>query len=119
MRNELILKKFEQPDQVTNFDKGKFEIINLGGITIGRGTYEPGLKWSDHVNPLENTKYCEVEHVCMVLSGAGTVVFEDGNKTNVLTGDLFYCPPKPHDFWVIGNEPYISLHFLRANKYAK
>ena len=34
MTNELILKKFEQPDQVTNFDKGKFEIINLGGITI-------------------------------------------------------------------------------------
>ena len=84
-----------------------------------RDRYEPGLKWSDHVNPLENTKYCEVEHACMVLSGAGTVVFEDGNETNVFTGDLFYCPPKPHDFWVIGNETYVSLHFLGANKYAK
>ena len=119
MTNELILKKFDQPDEVTNFDKGKFEIINLGGVTIGRGIYEPGLKWSEHVNPLENTKYCKVEHVCMVLSGTGTVVFEDGNETNVLTGDLFYCPPKPHDFWVIGNETYVSLHFLGANKYAK
>ena len=106
MTNELILKKFEQPDEVTNFDKGKFEIINLGGVTIGRGIYEPGLKWSEHVNPLENTKYCKV-------------VFEDGNETNVFTGDLFYCPPKPHDFWVIGNETYVSLHFLGANKYAK
>ena len=55
----------------------------------------------------------------MVLSGAGTVIFGSGKKKNVSNGDLFYCPPKPLDFWVIGNETYISLHFLGANKYAK
>jgi len=25
----------------------------------------------------------------------------------------------PHDSWVIGDEPYVSLHFLGAEKYAK
>ena len=45
MISELIIKKFDQPDEVTNFEKGKFEIINIGGITIGRATYEPGWKW--------------------------------------------------------------------------
>jgi hypothetical protein len=24
----------------------------------------------------------------------------------------------PHDSWVIGDEPYVSLHFLGAEKYA-
>jgi len=34
-------------------------------------------------------------------------------------GDLFYIPSEPHDSWVLGNEPYVSLHFLGADHYAK
>jgi hypothetical protein len=30
--------------------KGKFEIVRLGGMTIGRATYEPGWKWGEHVS---------------------------------------------------------------------
>ncbi len=33
--------------------------------------------------------------------------------------DLFYVPPEPHDSWVVGDEPYVSLHFLGAARYAK
>jgi len=33
-------------------------------------------------------------------------------------GDLFYVPPEPHDSWVVGDEQYVSLHFLGAEKYA-
>ena len=119
MISELIIKKFDKPDAVTNFKKGKFEIINLGGITIGRATYEPGWKWSKHVNPLANTKYCEVEHVGMVISGSATAAFGDGTVTKLRPGDFFYIPPDPHDSWVVGNEPYVSLHFLGADKYTK
>jgi hypothetical protein len=25
----------------------------------------------------------------------------------------------PHDSWVVGNEPYVSLHFLGADEYAR
>ena len=46
---EVILKRFEQPDEVRTFEKGKFEVVRLGGMTIGRATYEPGWKWSMHV----------------------------------------------------------------------
>ena len=28
-------------------------------------------------------------------------------------------PAEPHDSWVVGNEPYVSLHFLGAEDYAK
>jgi hypothetical protein len=33
---------------------------------------------------------------------------------------LFYIPPGPpgHDSWVVGNEPYVSLHFLGTEHYA-
>jgi len=34
-------------------------------------------------------------------------------------GELFNVPPVPHDSWVVGDEPYVSLHFLGAERYAK
>lgn len=48
---DVTLKRFETPDEVRTFDKGKFEIIRIGEGTIGRATYEPGWKWSVHVGP--------------------------------------------------------------------
>ncbi len=47
---EVILKKFDQPDEVTHFERGKFETVTLGGMTIGRATYEPGWICRDYVN---------------------------------------------------------------------
>jgi hypothetical protein len=32
-------------------------------------------------------------------------------------GDCFHVPPG-HDSWVVGDEPYVSLHFLGADDYA-
>jgi hypothetical protein len=32
-------------------------------------------------------------------------------------GQLFYVAPG-HDSWVVGDEPYVSLHFLGAGDYA-
>ena len=37
----------------------------------------------------------------------------------LFAGQLFHIPAVPHDSWVIGGEPYVSLHFLGAEKYAK
>ena len=34
-------------------------------------------------------------------------------------GELFYVPPLPHDSWVVGQTPYVSLHFLGADRYAR
>ncbi|HEX4036415.1 MAG TPA: hypothetical protein VHX37_00020 [Acidobacteriaceae bacterium] len=35
---EVILKRFDQPDEIRTFDKGKFELVDIGGMTIGRAT---------------------------------------------------------------------------------
>jgi hypothetical protein len=44
MSNEIsvILKRFESPDEMRVMQKGKFELVHIGGMTIGRATYEPG-----------------------------------------------------------------------------
>jgi hypothetical protein len=39
---DVILKSFEVPDEIRVFEKGKLEIVHIGGMTIGRATYEPG-----------------------------------------------------------------------------
>ncbi len=115
---EVILKRFDQPDEVRTFDKGKFELVKVGDMTIGRATYEPGWKWSVHVGKAAGAKSCSVEHVGVVLSGRATAAMDDGRIVEMKEGDLFYVAPG-HDSWVVGNEPYISLHFLGANEYAK
>ena len=75
---DIILKRFESPDQVREFDKGKFEIIDMEKMAIGKATYSPGWKWSIDVSPLSDTEFCEVEHLGMVLSGSATVAFDNG-----------------------------------------
>ena len=50
--DDLILKQFDKPDEVRNFEKGKFEIVQMPTMTIGRATYKPGWKWSKDVSHL-------------------------------------------------------------------
>jgi mannose-6-phosphate isomerase-like protein (cupin superfamily) len=114
----VILKRFESPDEARTMEKGKFELVHIGGMTIGRATYEPGWKWSEHVGPSVGAMRCPVEHVGLVLSGTATVAFDDGRVIELKPGNLFHVPPIPHDSWVVGNQPYVSLHFLGAEKYA-
>ena len=115
----LVLKRFGAPDEVRHMEKGTFEIVRVGGMTIGRATYEPGWKWSEHVGPALGQRRCSVEHVGMVLAGTATAAFEDGTVQELTPGTLFYIPPTPHDSWVVGDEPYVSLHFLGADHYAE
>src|SRR3954470_7807468 len=109
---DVILKRFESPDETRILAKGKLEIVRLGGMTIGRATYEPGWRWSVHVGPTVGALRCTVEHVGMVLSGAATAAFDNGEVYELSAGELFYIPPTPHDSWVVGDSPYVSLHFL-------
>ncbi len=115
---DVVLKRFEQPDEVREMVKGRFELVRLGGLTIGRATYEPGWRWSEHVGPTVGATRCTVEHVGLVLTGVATVAFED-RVVEMHPGELFYIPPLPHDSWVVGDESYVSLHFLGADHYAR
>src|SRR5262245_1320079 len=114
---DVILKRFEEPDEVRVFEKGRFELVQLGGMTIGRASYEPGWKWSVHVGAAIGAKSCQVEHIGMVVAGRATAAMDDGRVIEMKAGDVFFIAPG-HDSWVVGDEPYVSLHFMGADKYA-
>ncbi|HEX5082145.1 MAG TPA: cupin domain-containing protein [Blastocatellia bacterium] len=116
---EAVLKRFENPDETRTFEKGRFDIIRIGGMTIGRASYEPGWKWSEHVAPIAGAPLCDVEHVGMVVSGRAVAAMNDGTVVEMSPGDIFYIPPVPHDSWVVGDEPYVSLHFLGVDHYTR
>jgi quercetin dioxygenase-like cupin family protein len=115
----VVLKRFETPDETRILERGKFELVHLPGLTVGRATYQPGWKWSTHVGPGLGLSRCSVEHVGLVLAGAATAAFDDGTVIELRAGQLFHIPPVPHDSWVVGDEPYVSLHFVGAERYAR
>jgi mannose-6-phosphate isomerase-like protein (cupin superfamily) len=92
--------------------------VRIGRMTIGRATYQPGWRWSVDVGAATGEKSCQAEHVGLVVSGCSTAAMDDGRIFEMKAGDLFYVPPG-HDSRVVGDEPYVSLHFLGADDYAK
>jgi hypothetical protein len=55
-------KSLNRPEEVRTFDKGKLELVKVGGAIVGRATFQPGWRWSESVKPLVNTKSCEAPH---------------------------------------------------------
>jgi quercetin dioxygenase-like cupin family protein len=106
------------PQQVSTFSHGRFELFSIGGQQIGRAVYEPGWRWSEHIGPTAGTPLCEVEHIGLVLSGRVAVKMADGTEFVLGPGDFFSIPPG-HDSWVVGEEDYISLHLLGAGQYSQ
>jgi quercetin dioxygenase-like cupin family protein len=113
----VVIKRLDDPDEERRFEKGFFRLVSVGGSEIGRAEYEPGWRWSTHVGPAAGTASCEVEHVGLVVSGRVAVKMDGGEEHVLSPGDVFYVPPG-HDSWVVGNEPYVSLHLQGASAYA-
>ena len=111
-------KSFGVPDEVRKFDKGKVELVNIGGAAIGRGVFEPGWKWSTAVKPIVNTKSCEAPHFQYHVSGTLKVVMDDGTEKEFKPGDVSFLP-SGHDAWVVGNEPVVVVDFQGMADYAK
>jgi hypothetical protein len=114
---DIVLARFERPDEIRTFDKGKFEVARIAGMTLGLATYGPGWKWSDHVGKNLGKRSCDVEHIGLVMSGRAAVAMDNGRTVELVPGDLFHIAPG-HDSWVIGGDPYVSLHLIGADHYA-
>jgi quercetin dioxygenase-like cupin family protein len=112
------LKRFEQPDEVREFEKGRFELVRFGSTVLGRATYQPGWKWSVHVGARLGKSSCDVAHIGIVISGRATAAMDGGPVVDLKPGDIFQIAPG-HDSWVVGDEPYVSLHILGADDYAR
>src|SRR4029077_7168957 len=91
--DDFLIRRFEQPDEIRTFEKGKFETGKIGSMTIGRASYEPGGKWSEHVGAATGAKLCEVEHVGMVVSGCAACRMQDGRYYEMRAGVIFFIGP--------------------------
>jgi mannose-6-phosphate isomerase-like protein (cupin superfamily) len=111
-------KSYDTPDEVRSFEKGKVEVLNIGGGAIGRLTLEPGWRWSSHVKPIAGTKLCEVPHFQYQVSGRLRVVMADGTEFEVGPGEVAAIPPG-HDAWVVGKTPVVLIDWTGATNYAK
>ena len=114
----LEAKNFDSPDETRTFERGRMDLVTMGGTTIGRGVFEPGWRWSKSVKPIVGTDTCQVAHTGYVISGHMHVVMDDGNEGDAGPGDAFLIAPG-HDAWIVGDKPCVFLDIQGAPQYAK
>jgi hypothetical protein len=111
-------KHLSKPDELRTFDKGRVELVTLGGVTFGRATLQPGWKWSTCVKPLVNTPSCQAPHLQYHVSGRLVVRMDDGSEQEFGPGEVSELPPG-HDAWVAGNDPVVVIDITGMGNYAK
>ncbi|MFI6445661.1 cupin domain-containing protein [Kitasatospora sp. NPDC050543] len=116
----LVRKSLDTPEEVRPFeqDAGKVELVNLDAGAVGRGTFEPGWKWSKHIKPIAGTDSCQASHMGYVISGRMHIVMDDGESAEFGPGDFMICPPG-HDAWVVGDEACVVIDWQGFADYAK
>ena len=116
---DVDVKSFDSPDEVRPFEgRGQVEVVKLAGHAVGRGTFEPGWRWSENVKPIAGTDSCQISHLGYVLSGAMRIHMDDGADRDVGAGDVVAIPPG-HDAEVLGDEPCVLVDFGEISDYAK
>jgi len=104
-------KSLEAPDQVVKMERGRIDIVEIAGGGVGRATFEPGWKWSEHEKPVVGGgDYCDVPHFVYLASGELHVVFADGAEIDLKAGDIATIPAG-HDGWVVGDKPAVMFDF--------
>lgn len=116
---QLEKKAFASPDEVRPMSGyGQVEILQVGDGVIGKATFEPGWRWSEHVKPIAGTDSCQSAHLGYVISGRQRVKMDDGSELEFSAGDVVAIPPG-HDGWVVGDEPCVVLDFAGMEHYAE
>jgi hypothetical protein len=115
---KMEVKNLNSPEETRNFDKGKVDLVKIGGAMVGRAVFQPGWKWSESVKPIAKTKSCEAPHFQYHVSGTLRVRMDDGTERDLKAGDVSLLP-SGHDAWVVGNEPAVVVDFQGMLDYAK
>ena len=118
MDGHAHVKTFTAPDEVREFPLGRLELVTVGGVTIGRATFEPGWRWQTSVQPLAGTPSCEAPHFQYHVSGVLRVRMDDGHEFDCGPGDLSLLP-SGHDAWVVGHEPAVVVDFQGMADYGR
>jgi len=91
---------------------------SAGGLSLMRGVFEPGWRWTSDVAPIAGTDSCRTRHLGYVVSGRMQIRMDDGTELTIGSGDLFDLPAG-HDAWVLGSEPCVMIDYSpEATRYA-
>ncbi|MEO7261548.1 MAG: nuclear transport factor 2 family protein [Jatrophihabitantaceae bacterium] len=117
---DVMISNLERDGEVRPFAKhGHAHLVSAGGLTLMRGVFEPGWRWSADVAPIAGTDSCQTRHLGYVLAGAMRIRTDDGAEYDIGVGDLFDLPAG-HDAWVVGNETCVMLDYsAEATRYAR
>jgi len=115
---KMEVKNLNSPEETRNFDKGKLDLVKIGGAMVGRAVFQPGWKWSESVKPVAKTKSCEAPHFQYHVSGTIRVRMDDGTERDLKPGDVSLLP-SGHDAWVVGDDPVVVVDFQGMRDYAK
>ena len=115
---ELVHKSLDAAADVRSFEKGRMDVVKVAGSSIGRGTFEPGWRWSESVGPLIGASECTLAHTGFVVQGSMRIAMADGETFDVAAGEAIHISPG-HDAWTLGDEPCVILEVLSAEEYAK
>jgi len=111
-------KSVGKPDETRKFDRGQIDLVNIGGGVVGKATFDPGWRWSQHVKPIAKTEWCEAPHFMYQISGRMRVKMTDGQEFEMGPGDVALVP-SGHDAWVVGDEAVVAIDWQGATNYAK
>ena len=114
----LQKRRFDAPDETRSFNKGRADLLSLGGNSLMLLTFEPGFKWSECVKPKVNTDRCEAHHLWYVVSGRMRVQMRDGREEEFGPGDVAEIPPG-HDGWTVGNEPTVLFDISGGDRFGR
>ena len=116
----LVRKSLNKPDETRPFEAatGQLELVETDAGLVGRATFLPGWRWSEHVKPIAKTDSCEAAHTGYVVSGRINVVMDDGEEMEYGPGDFAAIAPG-HDAWVVGDEACVMIDWQGYADYAK
>ena len=105
----IEIRRFDAPEEIRPFEAhGHLELVSVGGREVGRGTFEPGWRWSRDVKPIAETDSCQFAHLGYVVSGRMRIRMDDGSEGEIGPGDVFSIAPG-HDAEVVGSEPCVMI----------
>ena len=114
----IEINDFSSPDEIRRPDPTvNVEVVKMADGEIGRYTFQPGWRWSEHIKPVVGGTACQTEHLGYVVTGTMGIQTADGTAAEVNAGEVYHIAPG-HDGWVIGDESLVVIEFQGAHTYA-
>jgi hypothetical protein len=112
------LASFESPDEIRSFDRGRAEVVTVGGAEIGRYTLEPGFRWIEDLEPIAGEEWCKAPHFQYHVSGILRIRLTDGSEFDAGPGTIVALPT-PHVGWVVGDQPAVVIDWWGILDFAR